>query len=164
MSAAYPPPPASSFPLLQSTGYAQTSLPSFDYNCIAWAVEIDTYRIDPGIAPKTKWPSGLPRNLDINTFMTLFGTYGYRSCISGDIENGFQKIAIYAKNQQVTHASRQLPDGRWTSKLGGYVDISHDVTGLNGPLYGSIVLFMRRAIVANNQPTADSPDVPTPSR
>ena len=59
------------------------------------------------------------------------------------------KIAIYAHDDgQPTHAARQLPDGRWTSKMGHLEDIEHRVVDdVNGPQYGSPVRFMRRRAV-----------------
>jgi hypothetical protein len=45
----------------------------------------------------------------------------------------------------VKHAARQLPTGRWTSKLGKAVDIEHDTPeGVTGPVYGAVVKFLRR--------------------
>ena len=44
-------------------------------------------------------------------------------------ELGFEKVAIFAKagmsGIEVTHASRLLPNGCWTSKLGKAEDIEH---------------------------------------
>lgn len=35
-----------------------------------------------------------------------------------------------------SHAARQLPNGRWTSKCGQAEDIEHDLRDLEGRLYG----------------------------
>ena len=43
-----------------------------------------------------------------------------------------------------THAARQFPGGRWTSKLGPAEDIEHELEELAGPLYGEVVLILRR--------------------
>ncbi len=69
---------------------------------------------------------------------------GYEECEDGSHEPGFEKIALYAKDAEPTHAARQLPDGRWTSKLGKLEDIAHSLEGLAECLYGEIVLFMKR--------------------
>ncbi|MCG8587287.1 MAG: hypothetical protein MI757_21490 [Pirellulales bacterium] len=46
-----------------------------------------------------------------------------------------------------THAARQLPDGRWTSKLGKAEDIEHDsANDVAGGLYGEVVEFMKRPV------------------
>ncbi|MCI0637958.1 MAG: hypothetical protein L0Y72_23715 [Gemmataceae bacterium] len=39
-----------------------------------------------------------------------------------------------------THAARQLPTGRWSSKLGPSEDIEHDLHALEGEIYGTIAL------------------------
>lgn len=45
--------------------------------------------------------------------------------------------------------ARQLPTGRWTSKLGGSEDIEHaSPTELEGDMYGTVVLYMRKPISA----------------
>ena len=43
-----------------------------------------------------------------------------------------------------THAARQMPSGRWTSKLGFREDIEHDLHAVSGDLYGTVVLLLKR--------------------
>jgi hypothetical protein len=44
-----------------------------------------------------------------------------------------------------TYVARQLPDGRWTSKLGQLEDVTHATTdALEGSDYGEVVQFMKR--------------------
>lgn len=46
-----------------------------------------------------------------------------------------------------THAARQLPTGKWTSKLGRSEDIEHTTPeAVSGTTYGAMVCFMGRAI------------------
>ena len=47
----------------------------------------------------------------------------------GPLQDGYEKIAIYALDGEPTHAARQLDTGRWTSKLGKHEDIEHDTPG-----------------------------------
>ena len=66
------------------------------------------------------------------------------------MEPGFEKIALFATDQAVPlHAARQLASGRWTSKLGEREDIEHALRDLEGEIYGTVVLIMKRP-VANN--------------
>ena len=69
-------------------------------------------------------------------------------CGNGSLEDGYEKVAIYARDGELTHAARQLRDGRWTSKLGKYEDIEHDsLEALYGDgygEYGSVAVFMVR--------------------
>jgi hypothetical protein len=72
---------------------------------------------------------------------------GYLICESDGVEEGFDKVAIYAQGGRWTHAARQLPDGKWTSKLGPDEDIEHESpTELVGNLYGQVHCIMRRLI------------------
>ena len=41
------------------------------------------------------------------------------------LEIGFEKVAIYSDAHGPQHVARQLPDGKWTSKLGQQVDVEH---------------------------------------
>ena len=45
-----------------------------------------------------------------------------------------------------THAAKQLPNGRWTSKLGRSQDVEHTLEGLEGSAYGRARLVMRRPV------------------
>ncbi len=69
---------------------------------------------------------------------------GYKECEHADFEPGFEKLAIYAVGDQPRHAARQLPGGKWTSKLGQGIDIEHTLEGLESELYGWVVKVMRR--------------------
>jgi hypothetical protein len=96
------------------------------------------------------WRPNVPRELTIDAFMRAYGTLGYVECADGTVEPGFEKIALYGKQMpwgdiDPTHAARQLPDRRWTSKLGPAEDITHATpTDVDGPEYGTCVRFLRR--------------------
>src|SRR4029077_20555727 len=103
------------------------------------------------------WPPAVPNEETIEAFLSAYGTLGYTECSHGRYEAGFEKVAIYARNEQglwiPTHAARQLPDRTWTSKLGPLEDIGHDtVNDVNGPPprgYGQPVRFMKRPSTAH---------------
>ena len=74
-------------------------------------------------------------------------------CDDVDSEPGFERVAIYAvgnePNLSPQHAARQLPSGRWTSKLGDWEDIEHhELRDVESPDYGRVVHVMRRPSVA----------------
>lgn len=134
------------FPNLQGSGHV-TSLRSPDYNCIAWAAG-DSRRWwwpFPKIPPYY-WPVNAATSAALGVFVATFMELGYSRCEDGELERGFEKIAFYADAQgQVTHAARQLTDGRWTSKLGREEDIEHESPeAVEGPVYGRVVAFMKR--------------------
>jgi len=141
-----PHPVERAFPNLVRSGYAITSPHDPNYNCIAWAAA-DTSRFW-WPTPFSYWPAGVPRELTLAAFEEAFRNLGYDSCNDGDLEEGFEKIALYAKDGVPTHMARQLESGAWTSKLGPAEDIRHgDVAGVAGSIYGSVVGYFRRVRV-----------------
>jgi hypothetical protein len=76
----------------------------------------------------------------------MFKTVGdYVPCDHGELEAGFEKIAIYVgADSEVKHAARQLPSGLWTSKLGDFEDIEHPLFVLEGGAYGWVKRFLKR--------------------
>jgi hypothetical protein len=139
----------SEFPNLTETDHIRTSEKTVEYNCIAWSAcenEVWWWPDPQGIA---YWPDGAPREQTIEAFVSVYtNVLGYEVCDSPDLEDGFEKIALYANaNGDPTHAARQLENGKWTSKLGGNEDIEHvSLECLNGELYGSAVKFFKRNI------------------
>jgi hypothetical protein len=131
---------------LSDDNFGITSQNTTSYNCLAWAVEIDTVRIDPGGG---KWPATVPRSETIEALIDAYKTYGFEECADGEPEKGYAKIALYAHpmTNRATHAARQLKNGKWTSKLGDLQDIRHDAPeALNGKDYGSVRQYMRKPV------------------
>ena len=97
------------------------------------------------------WPAGVPREETLEAFAQAFAQLGYEVCPSAEAEADFEKIALFADmGGHPTHAARQLPDGRWTSKCGRLDDIEHsslEAIGGDGPYeYGAVALFLKRPI------------------
>ena len=121
--------------------YSVTSDPDDSYNCIAWAMD-----------RQDTWWSHLPgyrwigrRAPGIETLENVFLELGYERCDDANLEDGYDKAALFVQNNRWTHAARQLPDGKWTSKLGVFEDIEHDsLDGISGRLYGEVHCIMRR--------------------
>lgn len=132
------------FPLLSDANSVKTSESTPRYNCIAWAAGDDTKKWWPHRFGY--WPAGAPVAETIAAFFTAFALLGYSPCGNGDLEVGWQKLALYADADGIpTHMARQLPDGTWTSKLGDYLDIMHTtIDVLHGALYGTCAGFLRR--------------------
>lgn len=137
-------PSGNDFPLLDAEGWTETSPVDPGYNCIAWAADDDRRLWWPGAPPIGYWPPGIADEPTVAAFEALFGQLGYAPCETGELEEGFEKIAIYSKEGEVTHAARQLASGSWTSKLGRNIDIEHTLRGLQGPTYGEVVRFLKR--------------------
>ena len=141
-------------PHLSDRNGAITSPSSRRYNCIAWAAGSVHQWWWPDrracLLGYSYWPPNIPVELTFEAFFRAYGTLGYILCADGALEQGVEKIAIYGKTTLVgvtepTHAALQLPDGRWTSKLGPHEDIVHDTLSvIEGPTYGDAVHYMKR--------------------
>lgn len=135
------------FPQLSRSAYSITSPPTPEYNCIAWAAG-DTERWWwPVAGSYAYWPSNVPVQETLDAFIQTFVTLGFMPCDDSQTEQGYEKVALYVDlNGKPTHAARQLPQGRWTSKLGQGQDIEHDLDGLTGSVYGSVAQILKRPI------------------
>ncbi|BAZ15895.1 hypothetical protein NIES4071_77680 [Calothrix sp. NIES-4071] len=136
------------FPNLSLTEYSVTSKQSELYNCFAWAAGEDNRWWSP-IDPENinYWVEGVAVELTISAFVQAYQTLGYEVCDNSELEPGFKKIAIYGDSDgEATHAARQLPNGKWTSKLGRWQDIEHELEGLIGEMYGDVKQILKRPI------------------
>lgn len=138
---------------LEIGSYEITSPTTDDYTCIAWALGETHRRWDPlGFLPD-HWPEGLPRNDQLETIEAALRIEGFERCDDGSLVEGVEKIALFTEGARFTHVARQLSSGRWTSKLGDYCDIEHELEALvrvqsaNPELrYGEIVAYMQRPL------------------
>ena len=135
--------PTKDFPHLEAEGWIRTSDPTPKYNCIAWAVGENERWWWPDRA--SYWPEGFARQPDFPTFREVLAERGFTPCDSDELEDGVEKIALYGEPAgKVNHAARQLPNGRWTSKLGRCQDVEHTLRGLEDGTYGSVLLILGR--------------------
>jgi len=126
--------------------WIETSPPTTDYNCFAFAVGDETRWWDPLPPGSYYWPPNVPRGYQLEHFQRAFETEGFRRCADGNLVEGIEKIAIFINAYGgVEHAARQEPNGKWKSKIGGFEDISHDdLDALSGGDYGDPRCFMER--------------------
>jgi hypothetical protein len=137
---------------LRTTAYRVTSPQSGEYNCIAWVVG-DTanwwWPVNEPADTLRFWPGEVPREETMAAFLAVFSGLGYTVCDSEGREIGYEKVALFAGPQGVpAHAVRQLPSGLWTSKLGKGEDIEHELRALEGEIYGTVVLLLKRTLPA----------------
>jgi hypothetical protein len=143
--------PNSAFPNLTPFNHRIVGPTNAKFNCIAWACD-DTQRWwQPG--PFYYWPIPCEPTeyWTVDNLLAALATAGFIKCEGGELEAGFEKLAIYAHSiSEYTHAARQLPSGNWTSKLGKGELIEHDTPdAVAGGAYGSIVQFMKRPLASN---------------
>ena len=119
------------------------------YNCISWAIGDQENSWWPIDTHPYHWPAGLPMDNSIGSFKMFFELHGYQECSTGDLEPGFEKIALYENDErEITHAAKQLLNGAWTSKIGDWEDIEHNrLEGLEGGgfAYGSVKMYLRKS-------------------
>jgi hypothetical protein len=135
------------FPKLADEGYAITSETSTRYNCVAWAVGEDHRWWEPDPMSVYYWPSGVEREDTLDSYVQAFRAVGFQECADSSREAGFEKVAIYVDETGLAvHAARQLPSGRWTSKMTYFEDIEHATPeSLTGDVYTRVAIVMRRA-------------------
>ena len=134
------------FPGLRGKIWQLTSAATSRYNCLAWAAgDISQWWWPCDPIEDYYWPAGVEHAETLAAFVSAYSLLGYAPCSTPQAEPGYEKVALFAAADGIpTHASRQLPSGRWTSKLGEGEDIEHDLQDIGGAIYGSVVQLMRR--------------------
>jgi hypothetical protein len=145
------------FPNLDFSTIAVKSPWDDGYQCVACAECDDTDKSWPAVG--YRWPAGLPlADPDVGAtaehFIPRFALLGYEPCgLNKSFELGYQKVAIYANDQGVTHMARQHVLGiGWLSKPGKMEDIVHRNLGdIEGAMsasacqYGRVTLILKRS-------------------
>jgi hypothetical protein len=133
------------FPALPESSHQKTSQKTSTYNCIAWAAGDDQRWWWPDWQGIAFWPATASREETLEAFIEAYGGIGYEICDSEEPLEGMEKVAIYTLHGTPTHAARQLPNGKWTSKCGDLEDIEHELSALEGRYYGTVAAVLQRA-------------------
>jgi hypothetical protein len=131
------------FPNSEKESFLITSPETKTYNCLAWALgdNENWWEADED----SYWLPDLPENDDIATIVLLFEKFGFETCAENGHEVGFEKVALFSKDQIVcTHIARQLDNGFWTSKLGVSYDVQHSLPAMEGGMYGDVYVFLKK--------------------
>ena len=130
------------FPRLTGHNHRVTSEAAPDYNCIAWSMNDAERWWEPGVY----WPVEThPGDFGLGVLVEAFRSLGFEESDGGGPEAGYERVALYGDTFFYTHAARQLPNGKWTSKLGRSEDVEHDTPDdLAGGVYGEVHQYMRR--------------------
>ncbi len=89
----------------------------------------------------------------MESLIEVFAGLGYQRCRDGGLESGYEKVALYEEQGAWKHAARQMPNGRWRSKMGEGPLIEHrSPESLAGGMYGEPATYMRKP--ANHAPAA----------
>lgn len=135
------------YPNLVKTAYDVTSPKSQEYNCFAWAAGDQERWWQPTPEDEFYWVEGVPMEETLSAYIQAYQTLGYITCDSTALEAGYEKIALYVRDDGVPiHAARQLTTGKWASKIGALEDIEHELEGLTGERYGKVEQILKRII------------------
>jgi len=141
------------FPNMTPSNHRKASDPTTACNCIAYAAGDYAQKWDCPPMPNCGryWPPGAVQGPEINALISAFEAIGYVICDNGNLELGFEKVALYADDDgEWQHAAKQCKDGTWTSKLGYAEDIRHttpavvETPSYGDPGYGRVVQYMKR--------------------
>ncbi|CAN5126509.1 hypothetical protein BH20ACI1_BH20ACI1_27800 [soil metagenome] len=129
------------------------------YNCIAHAAEDDRkwwWAVDAEMAGNDVfWFNNIPTQVTLENFILAFGKLDYKPCENAELEKGLEKVAVYVSAkadfynpvETPTHMARQLSNGKWTSKLGQDVDITHNtLQNIEGKTYGIVKQILKRRV------------------
>lgn len=143
-------------PNLAASDHSWSSPETKQYNCIAYAVgdsqrwwqplRLDQRRLVP---PYYYWPKGaVPGDYSLANYIRAYRTLGYTTCaMNSDLEEGFAKVVLFELEGRATHAAKQLENGDWSSKAGGFQDFCHATPdAVAGGEYGKIAVYMRRQL------------------
>jgi hypothetical protein len=122
------------------------------YNCFAFAIG-DKSRFWWPDDPRSYWPQDkAPATVD-EISRVLREYFGYGDCLTGEFEDGVEKIAIFSKNGVATHVALQPSsrNGIWKSKMGSNINMQHDLRAVetrtgddpNEQGYGLVSKFMQ---------------------
>ncbi len=133
------------FPSSYQDPFTKTSDFDPSYNCIAWAAKDSGKWYEPDPDGFYFWPQVVPREYTIDAYIRLYEHLGYTCCDNGNLEDGFEKVAIFSSDMMTaSHAARQIAADLWTSKLGKDIDVSHSILSMSGGYYGVVVQYLRR--------------------
>jgi hypothetical protein len=91
------------------------------------------------------------------TLIGILKGLGFQVCDDWSLEDGFEKIAVYATWGEWNHVARQLKDGQWTSKIGGLLDMTHaELDSLTDSDYGDVACFLKKPIGVEHDETKNT--------
>lgn len=130
------------FPKLREGGYQQTSPIDFNQNCFGFVLGFHQWW---ETGEGSRWPKGLPDDT-LAGWISVLEQHGFAISPDGSLQHGIEKVALYARDEEPLHVSRQATDGTWESKLGWGWDIKHNtLDSLEGDAYGTVTVFMQRS-------------------
>lgn len=116
------------------------------YNCIAWAMGFNDRWVDHLEYPGHWWPNNVQRDNSLQALIDAFVAEGFEQVEGKCFEEGFEKVALYKKDNSWTHAARIVGENIEYSKFGSFCDGKHSGNIFCGSGYGEEYAYLRRAI------------------
>ena len=128
------------YPRLRDGEWKVTGEATCKYNCIEWSLCQD----DEWVWPQVDDAGDDDGTVEISDFDEFYQDKGFTICgtSSADCrpECRKRKVALFAKNGEPTHASKEILDGGWwESKRGKNIKIMHKLDQMEGGDYGDVV-------------------------
>lgn len=118
------------------------------YNCIGFAMGMNDVCValgNPAGIAWNWWPPTAHFDLNPRSLVEAFEYFGFIECDNGVVEDDYDKVALYEKNGQWTHAAIIETDDLYHSKMGIMWDIVHRGGDLfHNDAYGDIFTYVKR--------------------
>lgn len=136
------------FPNLRNDPYFHIKSEETDtYNCIAWAMGTSERWVSPKAnTPGYWWPDGVDMDTKKESLIAAFKAVGFSMANDNKIEEGYDKVVLFAKGDDWKHAARIIDDEVEYSKFGQGWDATHGHNVLSGASYGYEYAYMKRPI------------------
>ena len=129
--------------LEEGVSFEFTSDVDYNYNCLSWALSINTVPFENQKGAYWPW-EGVPDDT-ADGWVRVCGYFGFEQTDNTDFVAGYEKIAILQDEEGDLHATRQDKNGVWKSKLGDLgPDIDHNGIAPLESAYGKVVRILRR--------------------
>jgi hypothetical protein len=133
------------FPLL--TDYELTpNSESKDFNCISHTL---------GLKDKNAWPDGdgywpVSNEKTKEAFDEFYEYHGFEKCsLDFSYDPNYIKVALFLNDGFPTHASIQIDDFWWESKIGQLGIIKHDLFEIEDDVYGEVSQIYKKLKTIN---------------
>lgn len=124
------------------------------YNCIGYAMGTMYHFVAlgrPDGLPWCWWPPKATYSEAPDSLKEAFESLGFVETQDPNVENGFDKVALYEKGGKWKHAARIETDNQYHSKLGIEYDIIHRAGDVFHDVdYGDIYAYMKRPVGDRN--------------
>ena len=130
------------FPLLLDYELIPNS-ESMEYNCISYTLNI-TNNISWPYDDNNYWP--VKRELNKDSFDSFYEYHGFEKIdfLDFSYDPKYTKVSLYCNEGIPTHASLQVNDVYWESKIGQLGIIRHDLFEIENETYGKVTQIYRK--------------------